>query len=397
MAHTHPTLVPDCQRIREPVELLQEHTMAIELGSRADDDLAAVRANPDHEPRLPCTTREAAALADGVAGIPTVLTDDLAAGRDQGTRRQRRCARRQTPLEHADIVVVRHEADLNRFRLVGRHQPELPCQGPGLGLGDLAYGCQHAGHDAPIHAPEEVALVLGGVEPAVERSTPGDRVVAGGDVVAVERVRVGQQVPELGERVAAHARNRGTAPAVLAHEVVDHVQREAVLEIEHVVRDAQRVGHVARVRNRVERAAGTVGYLFAVAEELHGGSDHLVALLDQARSGHGAVHAARHRYQHAGGHDAALPSTLASWRSLATTDGITSDTRSTSSAVLSRPRLKRIAPSARSRGTPIASSTWDGSTEPVEHADPLEAATPARTRCISKASLSAPATETFRT
>ena len=51
-----------------------------------------------------------------------------------------------------------------------------------------------------------------------------------------------------------------------------------------------------------------------------------------------------------------------------------------------------MAPRASSRGTPMATSTWDGSTAPVEQADPLDAATPARSRCISSASLSAPAT-----
>ena len=56
-----------------------------------------------------------------------------------------------------------------------------------------------------------------------------------------------------------------------------------------------------------------------------------------------------------------------------------------------------MAPSASSRGTPMATSTCDGSTAPVEQAEPPEAATPARSRCMSSASLSAPATATLST
>src|ERR1051326_945028 len=45
----------------------------------------------------------------------------------------------------------------------------------------------------------------------------------------------------------------------LLDEIRDDVAREAVLEIEHVVGDAQRRGHVPGVVDRVERAAGPVG------------------------------------------------------------------------------------------------------------------------------------------
>ena len=45
----------------------------------------------------------------------------------------------------------------------------------------------------------------------------------------------------------------------------------------------------------------------------------------------------------------------------------------------------------------MATSTCEGSTDPVEQAEPLDAATPARSRCISSASLSAPPTDTLST
>ena len=52
------------------------------------------------------------------------------------------------------------------------------------------------------------------------------------------------------------------------------------------------------------------------------------------------------------------------------------------------PRLKRIDPSVRAWGRPIAFSTCDGSSVPDEHADPDDTAMPARSRPISSDSAS---------
>ena len=53
--------------------------------------------------------------------------------------------------------------------------------------------------------------------------------------------------------------------------------------------------------------------------------------------------------------------------------------------------------SASDRGTPMAVRTCDGSVAPVVQAEPPEAATPCRSRCISIASASAPGTATLST
>ena len=50
-----------------------------------------------------------------------------------------------------------------------------------------------------------------------------------------------------------------------------------------------------------------------------------------------------------------------------------------------------------SRGTPIAVSTWEGSIEPVLHAEPDEQAIPAKSKCMSSASLSVPGIDTLET
>ena len=210
-------------------------------------------------------------------------------------------------LEDADVIAVGHEADLHGLGLVRRGEAEPPGERAGLRLGQRAHGRQHPLHDRAVDAPQEVALVLLRIVTPVESPVARDRVMPGGDVATVERVRVCEQVAELGEGVAPDARNGGTAVTVLAHEVLDDVQVEAILEIEDVVRDAEHVGHVARVVDRIERAAGAVGNVFAVAEQLHRGAHHVVALLDEACSGHGAVYSAGHRHQHALTHVRALP------------------------------------------------------------------------------------------
>ena len=55
---------------------------------------------------------------------------------------------------------------------------------------------------------------------------------------------------------------------------------------------------------------------------------------------------------------------------------------SSSPSLSSALRLNRIAECNRSSDTPIARSTGDGKSEPLEHADPVEQATPARSRFI---------------
>ena len=66
-----------------------------------------------------------------------------------------------------------------------------------------------------------------------------------------------------------------------------------------------------------------------------------------------------------------------------------------SASVVVRPREKRTPLEARVSARPIAFRTWEGSSEPEEQAEPLEAATPLRSRFISRVVPSAPGTETF--
>ena len=61
-----------------------------------------------------------------------------------------------------------------------------------------------------------------------------------------------------------------------------------------------------------------------------------------------------------------------------------------SPGVVPHPRLTRIAEPASPAGTPMAVSTWDGLTLPLEQADPALTAMPARSSAMIWVSLVAP-------
>src|SRR5437899_2820133 len=441
--------IPRRQRVGEPVELRERHAVAEQLVPRADHDFARLGTDRDHVHRLAEPAGQTATLPDGIAREARMLPHHGAAGRHQRPRRERRRVGGQMTLEHAHIVIIRDEADLHRLDLFGGDEAEAPGDGSRLALGQVADGRQHPRHHAPVDAPEEVGLVFPGIAPAEQRAIVRDRVMAGGHVRAVERVRVVQEVAELGERVAAHARDGRAAARVLGDEVGDHVAAEAIFEIQDVVRDPELVRHEPGVGDRIEGAARTVGDGVAVAEQLHGGADHVVPFLHQDRRSDRAVDSPGHGDENPlchleppprvrnvecgmrsirGGSSCetkrALPfriphSTLRIWfiphstlriphlrhrcktadRALtfSTIFGRAAMTVSMSSSVFSLPNENRSAATPRSRGTPIAVRTCDGSTAPVEQAEPDEQAIPARARCIRSASLSVPGIDTLVT
>src|SRR6266446_2751211 len=70
--------------------------------------------------------------------------------------------------------------------------------------------------------------------------------------------------------------------------------------------------------------------------------------------------------------------------------GRTSSTRCTSANDESRPREKRMRALAASFSTPMALRTWEGSSDPAEQAEPLEAQIPSKSSPASNAMLSQP-------
>ena len=211
---------------------------------------------------------------------------------------------RQVPAQDPGVVVVGNEADLERLRLVRRVEAEPPRLRPDLRLRQLADRQEQTVERLAGHPPQEVRLVLVVIGAKVEfrRAGAGSdhaRVVPRRQPAAVQRVRPHEEVPELREAVAADARDRRAAGRVLRHEVVDHVAREVLLHVEHVVRHVELGGDGLGVRDPVEAAAGARRALAAgVAEGLHRHADDRSARARQQRRGERRVHAAGHGDEH---------------------------------------------------------------------------------------------------
>src|SRR5215470_6150063 len=82
-------------------------------------------------------------------------------------------------------------------------------------------------------------------------------------------------------------------------------------------------------------------------------------------------------------------------RACCTMPGRISRTYSISASVVPRPRLQRKAPCRYGPGTPMARNTCEGSSEPELQAEPVDSATPCRSRLIIRASPSTPAKATL--
>ena len=147
---------------------------------------------------------------------------------------------------------------------------------------------------------EEVALVASRIQGAVEAAPAGfegatGHVMAGRQHVGIEVAGGGQKIAELDRAVALDAGDRRLAGQIALGETVDHRFPEAVLVIEDVVRDAERLGDPARIVNVLARAAGTLAMdRRPMVVELQRDPDDIVALLAEQACHHGGIYAAGH-------------------------------------------------------------------------------------------------------
>ena len=104
--------------------------------------------------------------------------------------------------------------------------------------------------------------------------------MAGGEAVGTQLAGHAQQIGELRAHVAADARDRRAPGEVIVGEALDHFLAEGALMVEHVVGEAEPVGHAAGVADVVPGAAGALAPgRRAVVIELQGYADHLGAAL----------------------------------------------------------------------------------------------------------------------
>ena len=204
------------------------------------------------------------------------------------------------------VIAVGHEADLLAVALGGHRQVHGAGQFADFALGQLAERKHGAGKLLLGEAEQEVSLVLGIVHGAQQLVPAGGfvevdaRVVAGGHLARAHGLGHFQETVELDVVVAQRAGNGRAAGQVLFHERLYYLLLELLLEVHHVVGDADLLGDAAGVVNVVERAAAPRSPLCGqlrqtpLVPKLHGQPHYVVTLAHQERGHGGAVDAAAH-------------------------------------------------------------------------------------------------------
>ncbi len=210
-------------------------------------------------------------------------------------------------LDKAGVVAVRHKADVLAVGLLRVDEPLFRGDAAHVALFvKAAEGQQRVCQALLRKGVEDVALIFLGIGSASEfpGTAPGGhnlRVVPGGHVVAALLQGKVEQRAELEIAVAIDARVGCGACQVGVHKAIHHGALERLPKIEHMVGDAQALGHALRIGDVRKRAAGAraVCPKAARAGEAHGGADALVALLFEQVGGDARVHAAAHGDEHA--------------------------------------------------------------------------------------------------
>ena len=147
---------------------------------------------------------------------------------------------------------------------------------------------------------QEIALVAIGIGRADQRArsigeAARSDIMAGRERLRAELARGLQQVAELDRAVALDAGHRRLAERVALGKGVDHGLAEAVLVVEHVMRNADALGDIARVVDVLAGAAGALAMgRRAMVVKLQRDADDVVALRLQQRSRGRGVDAAGH-------------------------------------------------------------------------------------------------------
>jgi len=113
--------------------------------------------------------------------------------------------------------------------------------------------------------------------------------MAGGQRLGAELAGGCEKIAKFDRAVALDARHRRFAEHVAFRETVDHRFTKAALVIEHIMRNADALGDIARVVNILSRAAGAFAMgRGAMVVKLQGDADDVVALgLQQGSRGRG--------------------------------------------------------------------------------------------------------------
>ena len=159
------------------------------------------------------------------------------------------------------VVAAGDEADLLRIGLVGEGQLAFAGDFANGRLVQVAQREEGVGELLLGEAEEEPGLVLGAVGGALEDPAAARGVVlvagvvAGGDALGADLAGGAQKLVELEVVVAERAGNRRAPGEVVVDEGPNDIVLEALLLVDDVVRNVERLGDTARVVDIVQRAA----------------------------------------------------------------------------------------------------------------------------------------------
>ena len=122
--------------------------------------------------------------------------------------------------------------------------------------------------------------------------------MARSDVIAAECPGFAPKISELEFFIAHHARVRRPAGLILAGEIINHDALELIGLVNHVMWNAERMRHAARIGDRLRPAAFVLRSRDTILRpDLHRDADDVVALLAQQISGDAGVHSTAHAEQ----------------------------------------------------------------------------------------------------
>ena len=200
------------------------------------------------------------------------------------------------------IVAVRHKADILTVVLAGVDEMLLFGNGAHFGLVERPQWQPHMGQLFLCQIIKHIALIFSLIkaffqQPAASGLVLLDAgVVAGDDILHPVLLRPAEQVVELHILVAVDAGVGGAARLIDPDEFFDDFLPEIGGEIQHLIGNIHRIGHLSGVLDILFRAAGVEAGLTQrlVPGEPHGDAGAVVPLLLHQPRRHRAVHAAAH-------------------------------------------------------------------------------------------------------
>lgn len=302
-AHTRENLQPLRGQIvqliiADPVEIAQWNMADRQSFARADNHFRALRIDAHHIKRLACGNAETATLPDGEADDAIMLAHQAAI--EMTDRAGMRGFRTQFTHQFG-IIAGRDEADILTVGLVGNGEADLARHLARFGFGHASKRKAQTIELILRGGEQEIALVaikIGRTEQAAIAilQQPRFHIMAGGEAICAKVFGESEKVTEFDGAIAFHTGDRRLACRIAFDEAVDHLVAEAVLVIEHVMRNAKRGCDIAGILNVAPRAAGTGAMRArAMIVKLKRDANRLVA----ARLHHGGddrgINPARHR------------------------------------------------------------------------------------------------------